>query len=188
MWGLSSGAVLALDAAAAGVPVLRLAAQEPPLVVDPADRRPPADLLERVTELTGAGRRGEAVRYFMTDGMGAPSFVPAMLRLMPGVWKRLTAVAHTLPYDARLLEGYQAGRPLPAGQWASVTTPVLVMCGAEKESPPFLRHAAAAVAAALPDGRLIERRGLGHTKKLDAKTIAATLTEFLTDHDTASRA
>ena len=54
------------------------------------------------------------------------------------------------------------------------------MCGAEKESPAF-RHAAAAVAAALPDGRLIERRGLGHTKKLDAKAIAAALTEFLTD-------
>ena len=107
---------------------------------------------------------------------------------MPGVWKRLTAVAHTLPYDARLLEGYQAGRPLPAGQWASVTMPVAVMCGTGKETPSFLRHAAKAVAAALPDGRLIERRGLGHTKKLDTKAIAAALTEFLTDHDTAPRA
>ena len=60
VWGLSSGAVLALDAAAAGVPMLRLAAQEPPLVVDPGDRRPPADLLQHVTELIGAWllRRG----------------------------------------------------------------------------------------------------------------------------------
>lgn len=188
VWGLSSGAVLALAAADAGVPILRLAAQEPPLVVDPSDRRPPPDLLQQVAELIDADRRSEAVRYFMTDGMGAPSFVPALLRLMPGVWKRLTAVAHTLPYDALLMQGYQAGRPLPAGQWASATMPVLVMCGPEKESPPFLRHAAAAAAAALPDGRLIERRGLGHTKKLDAKTIAATLTEFLTDNDTAPRA
>jgi hypothetical protein len=38
------------------------------------------------------------------------------------------------------------------------------MCGTEKETPPGLPHAAAAVAAALPDGKLIERRGLGHTK------------------------
>ena len=157
-------------------------------MVGPGDRRPPADLRQRVTELIRAGRCGEAVRYFMTDGMGAPSFVPALLHLMPGVWKRLTAVAHTLPYDAQLLDGYQAGRPLPAGQWASVAMPVLVMCGTEKESPPFLRHAAAAAAAALPDGRLIERRGLGHSKKLDAKAIAATLTEFLTDHDITARA
>ena len=105
--------------------------QEPPLVVDPGDRWPPADLRQRVTELIGAGRHGEAVRYFMTEGIGAPSFVRALLRLMPGVWKRLIAVAHTLPYDARLLDGYQAGRPLPAGQWASVAMPALVMCGVE---------------------------------------------------------
>ena len=181
VWGLSSGAVLALDAAAAGLPVRRLAVQEPPLVVDPADRRPPADMYQRLSELTGSGKRGEAVRYFMVDGMGAPAFVPGLLRLMPGVWKKLTAVAHTLPYDARLMAGYQAGRPLPADQWAAVTVPTLVMCGAEKETPAFMRHAAAAVAATLPTARLVERKGLGHTKSLNVKVIAATLTEFLTD-------
>ncbi|MFY9851566.1 MAG: hypothetical protein WAK83_28710 [Trebonia sp.] len=29
--------------------------------------------------------------------------------------------AHTLPYDAALIEPYQTGRPLPPGQWAAVT-------------------------------------------------------------------
>ena len=106
--------------------------------------------------------------------------MPRLLRLMPGAWRRLTAVAHTLPYDLRLMDGYQAGRPLPAGQWAAVTIPVLVMCGTERESPAWFGHAAAAVAAALPNGQLVVRRGLGHTKKLDAQTIASTLTEFLT--------
>jgi pimeloyl-ACP methyl ester carboxylesterase len=177
------GAILALDAAAAGVPILRLAVQEPPLVVDPADRRPPADLRQKVTDLIAADKRGEAVRYFMADGMGAPAFVPGMLRLMPGVWKRLTAVAPTLPYDARLVEDYQGGRPLPPGQWAAVRMPTLVMCGVEKESPPSIRHAAAAVAGVLPNARLVERRGLGHTKKLTPKVIADTLTGFLTDRE-----
>ena len=180
VWGLSSGAVLALDAAAAGLPIRKLAVQEPPLVVDPADRRPPAGMDQRLRELIDAGKRGEAVRYFMVDGMGAPAFVPGLLRVMPGVWKKLTAVAPTLPYDAQLVAGYQAGRPLPAGQWAAAAMPALVMCGAEKESPGFLRHAAAAVAAALPNARLVERNGLGHTKALNAKVIAATLTDFLT--------
>ena len=180
VWGLSSGAVLALDAAAAGLPIRKLAVQEPPLVVDPADRRPPADVYQRLRVLIDAGKRGEAVRYFMVDGMGAPAFVPGLLRVMPGVWKKLTAVAHTLPYDALLVDGYQAGRPLPPGQWAAAAMPALVMCGAEKESPGFLRHAAAAVAAALPNARLVERNGLGHTKALNAKVIAATLTDFLT--------
>jgi pimeloyl-ACP methyl ester carboxylesterase len=180
VWGLSSGAVLALEAAAAGLPIRKLAVQEPPLGVDPADRRPPDDLRPRVTALIDAGRRGEAVRYFMVDGMGAPSFVPGLLHLIPGVWKRLTAVAHTRPYDAELVEPYQTGRPLPAGQWAAVTMPTLVMCGTEKESPGLLRHGSAAVAAALPEARLVERRGLGHAKKLSPKIIAATLSEFLT--------
>jgi hypothetical protein len=98
---------------------------------------------------------------------------------MPSAWKALTAVAHTLPYDAALLQRYQEGRPLPAGQWASVTIPTLVMCGSSKETPVFLQHAAEAVAAALPDGRLVQRRGLGHTKALNAAAIAATLIDFL---------
>lgn len=188
VWGLSSGAVLALDAAAAGLPIRRLAVQEPPLVVNPADRRPPADLRQRVTELIRAGQRGGAVRYFMVDGMGAPAFVPGLLRLMPGVWQRLTGVAHTLPYDAELTEGLQGGRQLPAGQWAAVAVPTLVMCGVEKESPASLRHAAAAVAAVLPNARLVQRRGLGHAKKLTPKAIAAALTEFLTNHESPAPA
>jgi len=188
VWGLSSGAVLALEAAAAGLPIRALAVQEPPLVVDPADRRPPADLLPRLSTLIDADQRGAAVRYFMVDGMGAPAFVPTMLRLMPGAWKALTAVAHTLPYDAAITRGYQAGRPLPAGQWASVTIPTLVMCGATKETPAFLEHAAQAVAAALPRGRLVQRRGLGHTKALNAPVIADTVTGFLTGPDNTTQA
>jgi pimeloyl-ACP methyl ester carboxylesterase len=180
VWGLSSGAVLALEAAAAGVPISRLAVQEPPLAVDPADRRPPADLRQRLTGLIAAGQRGDAVRYFMVDGMGAPAFVPALLHLMPGVWRQLTAVAHTLPYDAQIVAGYQAGRPLPGGHWAAVTIPVLVMCGAGNETPAMLRHAAQAVADTLPSAELVVRRGLGHSKKLSPKAIAATVTEFLT--------
>src|ERR1700722_18263063 len=150
VWGLSSGAVLALEAAAAGLPIRRLAVHEPPLVVDPADRRPPTDLLQQVTARIAAGQRGAAVRYFMVDGMGAPAFVPTMLRLMPKAWKALTAVAHTLPYDAAIMRGYMEGRPLPAGQWESVTMPTLVMCGAGKKTPAFPVHAAQSAAAALP--------------------------------------
>jgi pimeloyl-ACP methyl ester carboxylesterase len=188
VWGLSSGAVLALDAAAAGVPMRRLAVQEPPLVVDPADRQPPADLRQRVSDLVAAGRRGDAVRYYMVDGMGAPAFVPVMLRLMPGPWKQLTAVAHTLAYDAELVDGLQAGRPLPPGRWAGVNVPVLVMSGTEQDTPDMLRHAAIAVSAALPNSELMARRGLGHTKRLNTKVIAAVLTGFFAEYsDRAAR-
>jgi pimeloyl-ACP methyl ester carboxylesterase len=178
VWGLSSGAALCLRAAAAGLMIRKLALQEPPFAVEPGDRRPPADLRARVSELIASGQRGAAVKYYMIDGMGAPAFVIPMLRVMPGAWAKLTAVAHTLPYDAVLCEPYQTGQPLPAGEWDSVTMPTLVMSGTERESPAILRHGAAAVARALPNAELVVRKGLGHAKKLTPKVIAATLTEF----------
>src|SRR5439155_11264181 len=102
-------------------------------------------------------------------------------------WKALTAVVRTLPYDAAIIRGYQEGRPLPADQRASVTMPKLVMCGASKKTPAFFVHAAQAVAAALPGARLVQRRGLGHARAVNAPVIAGTLTEFLTGPNKTAR-
>ncbi len=176
VYGLSSGAVLALQAAAQGAPISRLALHEPPFVVDPGDPLPPADFVRQVTELIAKDQRAEAIRYFMIRGMGAPAFVPFMLRMMPGPWARMKAVAHTLPYDAALLEGYMAGRPLNPESWRGVDMPTLVLEGTE--SPAALRHAARAVTDALPHARLVSRQGLGHTKKLDARRISQELEAF----------
>lgn len=188
VWGLSSGAALALAAADTGLSITRLAVQEPPFVVKPDDRRPPADLYEQLQRLLADNRRGDAVRYFLVDGMGAPAFVPTMLRLMPGAWGKLTAVAHTLPYDTLLINDYTTGRPLPANTWPGVTMPTLVMSGTERDTPASIAHAAAAVAAAVPSARLVQRKGLGHTKKLTPRVVADTLIEFLADHLTAGPA
>jgi hypothetical protein len=61
------------------------------------------------------------------------------------------------------------------------------MCGTGKETPAMFTHAAQAVAGVLPDGHLLVRRGLGHTKKLNARAIAAALTEFLTGSTPATQ-
>lgn len=53
--------------------------------------------------------------------------------------------------------------------------------GDSGDMPPYAVEREIEDLAALPDARLIERRGLGHAKKLTPKVIAATLTEFLTD-------
>jgi len=176
VWGLSSGAVLALRAAAQGLDIAKLALHEPPFVVSSSDRKPPSDFADRVGRLIASGDRAGAVKYFMTEGMGAPSFVVGLMRFMPGVWKRLTAVAHTLPYDAELLKGYADGNPLPAEPWSSVAMPTLVLEG--PESPDGLRRASQALADALPNARLLSKKGLGHTKKLDAKAISSELAAF----------
>ncbi|WP_409340581.1 alpha/beta fold hydrolase [Paenibacillus sp. MBLB4367] len=176
VWGLSSGAVLALQAAARGANITKLALHEPPFVVEALDRKPPKNFVTHVTELIVSNRRAEAVKYFMTQGMGAPSFIVGLMRLMPGVWSNLMAVAHTLPYDAALLAGFMDGKPLPADTWSTVTMPTLVLEGTE--SPVALRHGVQALANVLPNAQLISKKGLGHTKKLDTKIISSELTAF----------
>lgn len=176
VWGLSSGAVLALQAAAHGLKITKLALHEPPFVADHNDRRPPIDFAAHTAELIAKDRRDEAIKYFMVQGMGAPGFVMIILRIMPGVWPRLKAVARTLPYDATLLEGYNQGKPLDSKQWTTVTMPTLVLEGLE--SPMSLRHGAQAIAKVLPNAKLLTKKGLGHAKMLSPKIIAPVLIDF----------
>lgn len=176
VWGLSSGAVLALQAAASGANITKLALHEPPFIVDASDRQPPKDFIKQVTELITDNRRAEAIKYFMTKGMGVPSFVVGIMRLMPSIWSNLMAVAHTIPYDVALLEGYTAGKPLPADMWSTVQMPTLVLEGIE--SPVSMRRASQALSKALPRSQLKSKKGLGHTKKLDAKIISTELAAF----------
>jgi pimeloyl-ACP methyl ester carboxylesterase len=150
--------------------------QEPPSFVNATDRQPPQGFAEHLTDLITSDRRDEAVKYFMTAGMGAPGFVIPLMHLMPGAWAQLKAVAHTLPYDARLLECHTAGKPLSSQDWKSATMPTLVMAGSE--SPAFLRRDAQALAEALPHARLLTQKGLGHTRQLSPKLIAPVLVEF----------
>jgi len=177
VWGLSSGAVLCMLAAARGVQMKKVVLHEPPFVVEKADRIVPERFSSRLTEMIAEGKRGEAVKYFMTKGMGAPSFIVGMMRLMPGVWSSLTGLAHTLPYDAALLDGFMEGKPLSPAMWQGIAMPALVLEGTE--SPAGLRHAAKAVADVLPNAQLVSKKGLGHTKKLNAAMIASELEAFL---------
>jgi len=171
--GFSSGSALALEAVRSGVTIERLATYEAPFILD--DTHAPHDphLPEQMQELVDTGRRGDAVKLFMRT-VGAPAFMVAMMRLMP-VWRKLTAVAHTLPYDLAIVGPYGQGRSLPAGYYDAVTVPVLVMAGGK--SPEYLRNAQAAIADAVPGARLEVLPGQTHLVK--AKVIAPKVTEFL---------
>jgi hypothetical protein len=50
-----------------------------------------------LNRLIAEGRRGDAVKYFMRDMVGVPSFFVFIMRFMPGVWSKLEAAAATLP-------------------------------------------------------------------------------------------
>ena len=121
------------------------------------------------------GRRGAAVRTFLRT-VGAPAPVVAAMRFTP-VWKKLTAVAHTLPYDLSIVVGHQQGQPLPAGYYDGVRCPTLVIAGAK--SPAYMRHAQAAIAESVPDARLETLPGQTHMIK--PKVVAPVVAAFLTD-------
>ena len=174
--GVSSGAGLALEAAASGLRIGKLAVYEPPYMVRPLDseRHARADHEEQLKRLLVAGKRGDAVKYFMRQMVGIPAIFVAMMRLMPGVWSKLSAVAHTLPYDAAIMGNYS----LPAARLKSVTVPTLVIGGTKSDAR--LRAAVEAVAQVLPDSR--QRMLSGQTHNVKPEALVPVLTEFFAAH------
>lgn len=183
VWGWSSGGALALRAAAHGLAIERLAVYEPPFMVDSSHRLPPPDFAARLDRLTARGRRGAAVHYYMTKGIGLPTALAVLMRLTP-FWPKLKAVAHTLPYDWAVLGDTMAGKPLSVEEWASVATPTLVIAG--EKSDERLRNAAEALPAVLPDSRLRVLGGESHNVSMRA--LAPVLAEFFGDQPMAEAA
>ena len=160
VYGTSSGGALALEAAASGLAVTKLALWEVPFSLDES-RRPPADLVERYDEMIAAGRRGDAVELFMAKVVGLPPEFVAYARTQP-FWEAQEALAHTLAYDAMIMGDYS----LPTERVASVTAPTLLMAGGA--SFPFMREAARALADILPDGQHRTLEGQEHNVSPEA--------------------
>jgi pimeloyl-ACP methyl ester carboxylesterase len=182
VWGMSSGGILALEAARAGVAIEEIAAYEPPFIVDSSDGLPPDDFVPHIGALVDRGRRSEAVKYFMARVMGMPALIPSLMSLWPPMWSKLKATAHTLPYEAALVDRYVRGRPLDDAYWARVTTPTLVVSG--EKSPEKLREGAAAIAGALPSAEHRTLSGVSHNVRMSA--LAPVLVDFFTSARTAA--
>jgi pimeloyl-ACP methyl ester carboxylesterase len=174
-FGHSSGAVLALEAAVATPGITKLVLYEPPFIVD--DSRPPLpdDYVSHLKELAATDRRGEAVEYFMTRGVGVPAEAIPSMRESP-FWPSLEAVAHTLWYDGVIMGENMVGKPLSADRWSSVTIPTLVIDGGA--SPPPMRNAVQQLVDVLPNARRLTMEGQTH--EVDPTLLAPVLTEFFT--------
>jgi pimeloyl-ACP methyl ester carboxylesterase len=169
LYGTSSGAALALEAAASGLQIDKLALWEPPYIPEGVPR-PPADTARTYTELVEAGRRGDAVEFFMSKVVGLPDEFVAQARSAP-FWPAQEALAHTLAYDATIMADYS----LPTERAAEVKIPTIVMAG--EASFPWMSETARALAEALPDGevRILE----GQTHDVAPDTMASVLAGFL---------
>jgi pimeloyl-ACP methyl ester carboxylesterase len=177
VFGSSSSAALALEATTKlPAKIRKQALYEPPFIVD--DSRPPMpdDFAEQITELVSAGRRSDAVKFFFSKGMGIPAIFVALMRFMPG-WSKMTAMAHTLPYDIMILGDTQTGKPLLVNRWTSTTAPTLVMTGGKSEA--FFHKGAQALADVLPNAehRILKDQHHG-SAVMAPKVIASEIAEF----------
>jgi pimeloyl-ACP methyl ester carboxylesterase len=168
LFGMSSGGALALEAAARGLAVTRLAVYEPPFTDDDGNVDLSDDLTNGIAERLEAGRPGDAVAFFMASS-GVPDEAVAQMRQAP-FWAGLESVAHTMPYDMALM----GDATLLSERAPTVTVPTLVLDGGASE--PWGHRSADAVAAAVPGA---ERGTLeGQTHEVASAPLAPVLAEF----------
>jgi pimeloyl-ACP methyl ester carboxylesterase len=169
VFGTSSGAALALAAAANKANIKKLALYEPPFIAGRGARTAPPDSEAQLRRFVDQGKRGDAVKFFMVDMVGLPVIFTYIMRIMP-IWPKLKAVAHTLPYDAAVLGDFS----LPKERATSVAVPTLVIGG--EKSPVELRGAVDAVAEAIPRAKLQMLKGQTHN--VSVKVLAPVLVDF----------
>jgi pimeloyl-ACP methyl ester carboxylesterase len=169
--GLSSGAALALEAAASGLDIRRVVAYEPPYV-DDSGQQGGAEHESHLTSLLASGNRGGAVTYFMKTMVGVPAPFVVMMRLMPWIWPKLEAVAHTLPYDAAVMTGFK----VPRTRLSAIRIPTLIMHGSKTDVR--LKRAAEVVAQAVPGAQQMTLVGQTHNVKPAA--LAPAVEAFVT--------
>lgn len=170
VFGYSSGATLALKAAAHGSAISKLVVYDAPFVVDDSQPRLPAGFADELDQLVTAGRRGDAVELYQRVAVGIPEEVIARMRQAP-FRPALEAIAHTLSYDARIV----GDLAFPTGLIRSIAVPTLVIDG--ETSPPVMRKAAEALVRTLPGARGCTLAGQGHD--LSPQALRPVLIEFL---------
>jgi pimeloyl-ACP methyl ester carboxylesterase len=154
VYGHSSGAALALEAAACGVPISGLAVYEPPYTAD-ADGTGRSDvLLREVRARIDAGDPDGAAARFL-EGVGTSPGVVAMIQQGPG-WAHMRELAPPLVYDLTLTNG----GAVPDERLARIGVPTLALSGGG--SPEWAGRAGAAVAAAVPGARHLVLDGQTH--------------------------
>jgi pimeloyl-ACP methyl ester carboxylesterase len=167
VFGHSSGAAIALRAAAAAVPFAGVVAYEAPFGNEDTPQ-PSVDPAEHIRELVRTGQRGEAVMFWMRDVVRLPAEVVGQMEGAPWV-KGMEALTPTLPYDIAVTDG-----GIPVAELARIAVPVLVLGG--KNSPAWFQRSVADQAAAIPGGQLVMIDGYDHNAP--PEVITPILTEF----------
>lgn len=167
LFGNSSGATIALAAAAAGLPVSKLVLFEAPL--DEELGTDGAEFLEGMRQSLADGGSEAAIEFYMTDM--PPEWLEG-LRRSPA-WPMVREIGPSLVPDAESLAWTQAA-PRSA-LWAGIRQPTLVLVGTE--TMPFMDAAADSLVANLPHA---EKRAIeASDHRWEARSMALTIAGFL---------
>lgn len=164
VYGHSSGACLALEAASRGLPIPKLVVYEPPYATD--EESESGDLSKDIQEAIDAGRPDQAAELFL--GNMGPEVVEGVKQ--SPYWEGMVGVAHTLPYDMAVV----GDGPPPVDRLADITAPTLVLAGGA--SPEWFHNAVSAVTTAIPGARAESIEGQDHDVADDV--IAPKLVDF----------
>lgn len=128
VYGHSSGAALALRAAAAGLPITRLVLHEPPYGSgDDEEREVAKEVAVTIRSLLGEGRDGDAMATFMKATSGADDDMIEQWRTEDW-WISMERYARTIAYDSEVMNDLE-GATVPTGLASTVDTTTLVLVG-----------------------------------------------------------
>ena len=177
VYGHSSGAGLALNAASAGLPIDRLVLHEPPYGPDDEEsKRGSREMARAIRDLIAKNRRSDAISLFFS-AVGVPSDTVE-------VWSRaphMLEMAPTMLHDYEVMGDFEGGT-IPTRMVRGIDVPTLVLAGGA--SLDFFRDTAARIAALLPDGRYVVLDGQDH--EADPDVVAPVVAEFIAMADVSS--
>lgn len=162
--GHSSGSALALYAAAAGLPITRLALWEVPIFGTAQEAQQLADEFIRLLE---AGDHQGAIEHFTTD---IPPAILTPLKASP-IWEDMIREAQSQRPDAEALAWFHSGPPRDL--LADINIPILAMVG---DSSFDMMHQAADAIATLSNAKKVIVQGQVHD--WEPAPMAAELVKF----------
>jgi pimeloyl-ACP methyl ester carboxylesterase len=171
VYGHSSGAALALNAAASGLPITRLILHEPPYGGDDEEsRRSARELADGVRNALVEDRPADAIKLFLT-AVGLPP------QMVEGASKdpNMHALAATMLHDHHIMGDFTRDGTIPEDLVRSIRIPTLVIAGGA--SPEFFREAATRIVELLPNGTSALLEGQDHGAQPDV--VAPVVAEFL---------
>ncbi|MFD1152116.1 alpha/beta fold hydrolase [Saccharothrix hoggarensis] len=162
-----TGGMVAIQAAADGVPMRRLGMYEPPYDSPKATD----EQLVELKRLVAAGLREEAVTLFGKDIVGFITDETLEKIKNHPAWQAFVSMAPSAVYDTIISQQHNA---VPFDLLPKITVPTLIISG--RKSTPSIQEACVTLADRIPDARLIRLPDEGHL--YDQRKVAPLMADF----------